>query len=54
MNKGGGGIIGTTSAVRLKARWPALQVFSKIQYLLIRFSKKTKNTDQVLKNPIPI
>ena len=30
MDKVGGGIIGTTSAVRLKARWPALQVFSKI------------------------
>ena len=29
INKVGGGIIGTTSAIRLKARWPTLQVINK-------------------------
>ena len=29
INKVGGGIIGTTSAIRLKARWPTLQVIYK-------------------------
>ena len=32
--KVGAGIIGTTCAVRLKARWPALQVLTDLRHII--------------------
>ena len=40
ITKVGGGIIGTTSAVRLKARWPTLQVDKTKSFPLQGWQKK--------------